>query len=222
LLQLLKFYNPTYFIKIKEQTTFTGGITEDGRVLSCGDEIIRQKVKAVFFSEITTFIIPKCEETHARDQLLELQKDYPERKLKLIHAEDIHDILNRRDVVDIRKQKLVVRTGKFVRKNWVSAVVTVLLAILFGYLFVVDWDDNPAILENNGTTLYVKNKNGKILWTRKRTDGKNIISESVQKIVDINSDGINEILLTGEPAQSLHYGEFLGRIICLNFMGEKI
>ena len=118
--QLLKFYNPTYIINIKEQTAFTGGITEEGKVLPCGREITKQKVKAVFFSEMNSFVVAKDDEIPAREQLLELHKEYPLRNLKLIPVEDINDVLNRRDVVDIRKQKLAVRTVKFVRKNWVS------------------------------------------------------------------------------------------------------
>ena len=134
--QILKFYNPAYIINIKEQSAFTGGVTETGEVLCTSEEIIKRKVAAVFFSEINTFVFPKCEETYAYFALTQLKKSYPDRKLKLIPVEEINDVLNRRDVVDITKQKLVVRSGKFVRKNWISAVATVVLAILFAFLFV--------------------------------------------------------------------------------------
>ena len=131
--QLLNFYNPTYVISIKEKTTFTGGMTETGKVLPTGEEIIKQKVNAVFFSEMNTFVVPKKDESFALYKLYELKAQYPKRNLKLILVEDIIDVLNRRDVVDIKKQKLIVRTGKFVKKNWISAVVTVLLAVLFAF-----------------------------------------------------------------------------------------
>ena len=126
--QILKFYNPAYIININEQSAFTGGVTEAGEVLCTSEEIIKRKVAAVFFSEINTFVFPKCEETYAYFALTQLKKSYPDRKLKLIPVEEINDVLNRRDVVDVRKQKIVVRSGKFVKKNWISAVATVLLS----------------------------------------------------------------------------------------------
>jgi hypothetical protein len=219
--QLLKFYNPTYIIKIKEQTAFTGGMTESGKVLPIGEEIIKQKIKAVFFSEMNTFVIPKCEEAAAKTQLTEFKKNYPNRNLKLIPAEDIADVINRRDVVDIRKQKLIVRTGKIVKKNWVSAVVTVLLAILFAFLFVMDFDDNPTSLTTDGNALFVKNKNGKVLWTKK--GGMDIeasynerILFSYCRIIDIDGDGENEVLYrSGEEANNP--GNRIGsKLVCYN------
>jgi len=107
--ELLQFYNPTYKIGIKKQTAFTGGLTETGEVLCTSEEIIKQKIAAIFFSEINTFVFPKCEETYAYFALTRLKKTYPGRKLKLIPVEDINDVINRRDVVDIKKQKLIVK-----------------------------------------------------------------------------------------------------------------
>ena len=163
----------------------------------------------------------------AHDQLLQLKNEYPNRNLKLIPVEDIGDVLNRRDVVDIRKQKLVVRTGKFVKKNWVSAVVTVLLAVIFAFLFVMDFDDNPAVIENNGLSLLIKNRNGKILWAKML--GRNLPTEfgtrlldNYVKIVDINGDGNNEILMCKQILITKEYGDEGGSILCLNKLGELI
>ena len=127
---LLNFYNPSYIINLKSQSAFTGGVLKSGEVLCTSEEIIKRKVMAVFFSEISTFVFSKCEETYAYFSLTQLKQKYPKRKLKLIAVEDINDVLNRRDVVDIKKQKLVIRTGKFIKKNWISAAATVLLVIL--------------------------------------------------------------------------------------------
>ena len=80
------------------------------------------------------------------EKLKELQAEYPKRNLKIIGLTDLHDLFDRRQVVDIRKQKLIVRSGKFVKNNWISAVATVLLAMVFAYLYVMDFDDNPAFL----------------------------------------------------------------------------
>ena len=31
----------------------------------------------------------------------------------------------------------------------------------------MDFDDNPFLLHSDGTTLFIKNKNGKVLWTKR-------------------------------------------------------
>lgn len=224
--ELLKFYNPTYIIKIKGQTAFTGGITESGKLLPTGEEIIKQKINSVFFSVMNTFVIPKCEEAAAQAQLNELKRTYPIRKLKLVAVEDINDVLNRRDVIDIRKQKFVVRTGKFVKKNWVSAVVTILLAVLFAFLFVIDFDDNPAILTFNGDKLFVKNKNSRILWSKKVDLPKDAswrkrLLDNFCCILDTDGDGKNEVLFTGSLV--IEKEKFSDqRLICFNFQGDTL
>ncbi len=201
--QILKYYNPTYLIKIVENSSFTGGVDEKGEILNTGEEIIKRKVSAIIFSQINSFVIPKLEETYAVFTLEQVKKNYPNRKQKLIPVENINDVLNRRDLVDIRKQKAVIRTAKYVKKNWISAVATVLLAIMFSYLFVVDWDDNPAILTTDGSILYVKNKNEKILWRKGiATLNSKIIEQNylncLARIIDIDNDGVNEVLITNQ------------------------
>ncbi len=199
--QILKFYNPAFIINVKEQSAFTGGVTEAGEVLCTSEDIIKRKVAAVFFSEINSFVFPKCEETYAYFALTQLKNSYPGRKLKLIPVEEINDVLNRRDVIKIKKQKLIVRTGKFIKKNWISAAVTVLLAILFGYLFVVDFDDNPAMVFYNSNQIFVTNKNSKKLFSFPFTLQWGKIEEinKYLRILDINNDGKNEILFVESP-----------------------
>lgn len=222
---LLNFYNPSYLINIKSQSAFTGGVLKSGEVLCTSEEIIKRKVAAVFFSEINTFVFPKCEETYAYFSLTQLKQKYPKRKLKLIPVEDINDVLNRRDIVDIKKQKFVVRSGKFIKKNWISAVATVLLAILFAYLFVMDFDDNPAILKAEGGVLYVKNKNGKVLWTKLVNVSKAEIQSNRfknAKIVDIENDGKNEVLICGERDANNNFLINSAAVTCYNSEGIEI
>jgi len=224
--QLLKFYNPVYVINIKEQSAFTGGVNDEGKILTTGEEIIKQKVKAVFFSEIKNFVIPKFEESYAYFALAKLQKDYPKRKLKIIPVEDLNDVVNRRDLIDIQKQKLVVRSGKFVKKNWISAVVTVLLAMLFSYLFVMDFDDNPVSFYADGQSIYFKNKSGKILWkkdfnlSKRYIDSPNYLKGLV-KIVNIDSDEQNEVLFA-QLDDSLSKEKNFCDIKCYSSKGELI
>lgn len=217
--QVLKYYNPTYVIKIGEKSSFTGGVDEKGEILNTGEEIIKQKVSSIFFSAINYFVIPKLEETYANFTLAQLKKKFPNRKLKLILAEDINDVLNRRDIVDIKKQNIVVRSGKFVKKNWVSAIAVVLLAILFAFLFVMDFDENPASLYSDGAKLFVKNKSGKVLWTLSVNQNIDILVypeliKNFAKILDFNNDNENELLYVQTAADERNKKQDRGTIIC--------
>lgn len=164
--ELLTYYNSQTVLNPIEGVAFTGGLIESGNVHKVSKEIVEKKVEISFYSNCKKIAIPKEDEAFALHNLDELFKLYPKRKLKIVGVGNLDEILLRRDLVEIKKQKLIVRTGKFVKKNWVSAVVTVLLAVLFGYLFVLDWDDNPASLTADGSTLFVINKNGKVLWKK--------------------------------------------------------
>lgn len=216
--QILKFYNPTFIINISEGSAFTGGIDTKGNVLNTGEDIIKRKVAAIFYSELNSFVLPKLEESYAYFALEQLRKVYPQRKLKLIPAEDIDDILNRRDLVEIKKQKAIVRTGKFVRNNWISAVATVLLAILFGYLFVMDFDDNPASILADGSKVYIKNAKGRILWSEEfplleqMTNKKGFLDRFI-KIIDMHDERQNEILFIDRNSN---------RLDCFDYQKKKL
>lgn len=231
LMQLLKFYNPTYIIKIKELTAFTGGISDTGQILPTGEEIIKRKVNTVFFSEISTFVIPKCEETNAQDRLDKLKENYSNRNLKIVPIDNISDVLNRRDLVDIRKQKLIMRTTKFVKKNWVSALAVIFLTILLSLYLTMDLDDNPTSFDTEGLLLFIKNKNGKVLWTKKLDEyitkelGTQLLDNYI-KILDINNDKSNEVLLCKQMLDvkeyNEEYGDEVGSVLCLNKRSKLI
>lgn len=226
--QLLMFYNPAYIIKIKELSAFTGGVTEPGTVLTTGEEIIKQKVAAVFFSEINSFAFPKSEENYVRFALAQLKNQYPKRALKIIPVEDVYDVLNRRDLVEIKKRNPVVRTGKFVKKNWITFSLLIVITAMAYFTSWWDFDDNPVKLQHKGRFLYVMNKNEKVLWKKFMFYDAGI-GEGVgqlrisAKIIDINSDGINEVIIANEADTTKNnYGNCITRIACYNNYGDSV
>ena len=225
--EILRFYNSQTILKPIGNAAFTGGVKEDGDINPVSKEIAGKKVEIAFYSNCSTLAVPKEDENYAVVKLEELKKQYPLRKLKVVGVKDLDEILLRRDLIEIKKQKLVVRTGKFVKKNWVSAIVTVLLAILFGYLFVVDFDDNPAILATDGGTLFVKNKNGKLLWTKKVGFPQDVISNnkilfSTSRIVNVNNDGINEVVYCGNIKSTNLNIQSGSEIVCYSYKGDML
>ena len=224
---ILKHYNSATVVNVNNSIAVTGGISSNSKIVSTSKTIMGMKLETVFFSDVQIFCVPKTDEIWAEEKLEELKNNYPNRDLRIIGLTDLNDLLDRRQIVDIRKQKLIVRSGKFIKKNWVSAVVSVLLAILFTSLFVMDFDDNPAILTIEGTTLFVKNKNGKILWTKLVDLVKaDINSENPYprdaRIIDINGDGKNEILLTREIDKKIQSVRDYSLLTCYDKNGKVI
>lgn len=177
---------------------FTGGVSENGELLSTGKEIIKKKINTIFFSDSKVFIFHKSEEKYAENFLKGLKEKYPNRNLKLEVFENIESILNRRDLIEIKKQKLIIRSAKFVKKNWKSAVAAILLAVLFSFLYLIDLDDNPYSYYSDGAYTHIRNKNSKTLWSIKErltNYGLNLdLSKKNMRIFDINNDGINEVI----------------------------
>jgi hypothetical protein len=200
--ELLKFYNPPFQILNKSQSAFTGGVTEQGKVLNTGEDIIKQKVKAVFFSDVKNFVIPKLEETYAQFALTQLKEKYPNRNLKIIPVEDFDDILNRRDLVEIKRINPIKRTGRFLRKNWVSSTFLIIILALIYFANLWDFDDNPQVLKYENQYIKVQNKNGKTLWSIKvygevlSTLNYNIVKKRFGILIDINGDNINEVIFS--------------------------
>lgn len=202
--QLLQFYNPPYVIKIKEHCIFTGGLDSRCGVTSVGGENAMLKTRAVFFSGADTFVFPVADESAVKTAAGELKTEYEKRKLKLIPAEDFSDVLNRRDLVEVKKRNILARGGKYIRKNWMAAAASLVLTALLSFLFVFDFDDNPALVTSDGTMLHFKNKNGKILKSVYYPDFPDVSynpngMRSVVQFIDINNDQEKEIIMLRPP-----------------------
>ncbi|HCY74616.1 MAG TPA: hypothetical protein DHV28_01725 [Ignavibacteriales bacterium] len=224
---LLKHYNSSTIVNINGCIAVTGGIDKNSKILSTGKTTIESKVETVFYSDAHIFCVPKSDEMWAEEKLKEMKLLFPERDLRIIGLADLYDLLDRRQIVDVRKQKLVVRTGKFVKKNWVSAAATVLLAILFAYLFVMDFDDNPDSYYADGNNIYVLNKNGKKIWSYNCTIAKYVYTDANAlkyyiKFRDIDDDGINEIFYVDPAINNTHNKTYQSTLIGLKNLKDTL
>lgn len=223
--ELLKYYNSQTILKPIGGVVFTGGILENGELNPVSEEIIKKKVQIAFYSNCSTLVVPKDDETFALHKLEEIRNEFPHRSLRIVGVKDLNEILFRRDLVEINKQKLVVRASKFVVKNWAGVVFAVVLTVLLTYIFALDFDDNPAIVEADSQSLYVKNRNGKILWIKNVTMPKEASSNSnilygATRIVDINNDGKNEVLYRGGEYTTIPNINTRPGITCTHHKGE--
>lgn len=199
---LTKLYNLPYSIKINQGIVTTGQVNQSGEILSVGNSI-GLKTEAVFFSPAQIFVIPKADEQLAQNKLNELKEIYPERKLKIIPSENVDELLDRRNLIDIKKISPFVRVGKAVKRNPVIVLIFLSLFILFGILFYHDYDDNPFQYEVKQNSILIENKYGKLLWNIKgHFDLYYLQSYDARvKILDVNNDGKNEVLFSSNQLQ---------------------
>jgi hypothetical protein len=225
--QLTILYNLPFLVNIKNNIASTGGINSDGDILSITKEYIERKVEVVFYSSIEIFIVSKEDEQYANEKLIQLRSLYPQRNLKIIGVSDLDDIINRRNLINILKQNPLVRSIKASVKNWQVTLLIAILYIIIAITLFRSFDNNPAILENHGKILLVKNKSGKILWTKRVGYDPLLFKteynlESLQRIIDIDNNGTNEVILTNESAEELKSLDYYGRAASFNSEGKII
>ena len=215
---ILKHYNAPVIINTKGIVALSGGIDRDNNIISIGYEFIEKKVETVFYSDAKLFCIPKVDEVLAEEKLKSLSEKYPKRKLKIIGIEDLEDLLSRRNIVEIKKYNWFERTLRYIINKWQSFLIASIFSVILLFIFAIDFDDNPIMFEQDGKLLNIQNKNGKVLWTaRLNFDPKSGIDDRrrySRKIVDINGDGINEVILAEEELDFKNYDT--GRVVCFD------
>ena len=192
-------YNLPYIIHIKSRIASTGGVNNLGKVTSVGANNICCKVETAFYSYCESLIIPEADEIDAKQKLNDLKEKYPSRLLRLIPVESLTDLLERRNLVDIKKQSHIVRTTRSIKKNWVASFLLLLLTLILIFFLLRKLDDNPYMYEQTENEILIKNKSGTNLWNIKFPNNIEIFREAASiesylRILDVNDDGINEVL----------------------------
>ena len=115
--ELLDYYNSLVVIKTGKGIALTGGLEKDGGLFPTSKEVIEKKVENVFFSPIQTFVMPEEDLPFAEEKLKTLEGDFPSRKLNLTGIKTFDDLLDSRKLIDIKKQKIITRTAKGIKKT---------------------------------------------------------------------------------------------------------
>lgn len=218
--ELLNYHNAAIHFNAPAITAYTGGIKSTGEISSVSEKIIEAKTTAVFFSGIKTFSVPSDDLQAALNTLMRLNEKYPERKLRIRAVEDFDDLINRRNLVDIKKISPVVRGGRFLRKHSATVFITLILFIVIMLSGIIDFDKNPAAIAYENQHIKVYNKNKKLLWSEKSNtlfefllDGEKI-KKQYAILYDVNDDGKNEIILSNKLfGQKMNEPEY-NNIVC--------
>ncbi len=219
--------NMPIVLRINPGLVSTGGMNSSGDILPVSDEIIITKLRTVFFSDRTMFIVPEANLGAAQQELNRLLADYPARNLKLAGLHSLDDLLDRRSLVHIHRQsppRRVLKSMQLHPAAFSLLLLVMLLSVLSGLLLIKEMDGNPAILENKGDLLTIKNKAGKVLWTKPYhplpTDEP--VRKEIIRLIDVDSDGSNEVLVCDEPSGSLAKACDTGRLACFDARGRLI
>ncbi len=223
--ELVAFYNASVLISIKDNIAITGGFNSIGNAITIENQIIKTKLEMVFYSFIKTFIVPEENKASSINQLKELQKFYPKRDLEVVGINNLTDIINRRDLIAIKKQNPVIITAKYVKKNWAVSLLLLAFLLLTGHFYEINFDDNPAILRIDGNNLLVENSNGKVLWGKKiEVDQQFALSTLKEnaKIIHIIGNNKNEVLFCRIDQSALINKKEYGSIFCFNYLGKEL
>ncbi len=213
--ELLNYYNSPVVIKTGKGMALTGGLEKDGGLFPTSKEVIEKKVENVFFSPIQTFVMPEEDLPFAEEKLKTLEGDFPSRKLNLTGIKTFDDLLDSRKLIDIRKQKIITRTAKGIKNNKVSVLITTFFILVFAYLIFIKMDTNPAFLQFKKNVVFVKNQYDQTLWTTRFAAEYGFV-RNANKLVDINHDGINEVIISMELPGDTTITEKNFGIVCYN------
>jgi len=220
--ELLQFYNTPFAVKIPQVVAATGGMNNKGEILSVSKDLIKQKTRVVFFSSADILIVPKDDEASALEELIELNKEFPKRALRIIGLPDLNDLLDRRTLVEIQKQSVPKRAINTARKHWINTLSIILLTIFFSLLITQDWDNKPTIVKLVENRISVQNKNEKELFSKSATETILYQFEQKARLIDINKDGVNELILTAENKYNLRNTYPKDTVRCYNNFGKLI
>ncbi|MCX7875887.1 MAG: hypothetical protein N2321_06930 [Melioribacteraceae bacterium] len=199
IIELTNIHNLPIKINIQNKIALTGAVDNAGNTSPIEEDILKQKIEAVFFSPINIFVLPNSNEPQAKHFISELNKYYPNRKLKLVFVDSFIDILERRSIIEIQKKTFVQRAVKHTASNWVMYLM-VLVFLLMTLVFIRrEFDYNPVKYDFTSNLITFKNSSNITLFSLKDFfDVNNKISEDFLMysilFIDVNKDGINEIL----------------------------
>ncbi|MBK7091949.1 MAG: hypothetical protein IPH59_09565 [bacterium] len=151
----------------------TGGIDQDGNVISVNDATIHAKVERAFFSHVKYLVLPSENVATARQHLDALTSQFPARQLLLLPISSLSAAINDHNVV--RPERVCI--GEFVAKQAVKysrmAKVQVPMLMVLAYLLVCviypkawpwfDW--NPEHVITHGTVIEAVNRRGQHVWS---------------------------------------------------------
>lgn len=180
----------------------TGALDESGAVIPVNDHSFNAKARRAFFSHLKYFVVPSEQAARANLVTEELRKSHPRRRLHVIAAETLEDVLN--DLNVVRSEK--VPPGRYVTRKIIKysratkvqvpllmAMLWVLLALLWPKLFDPTFDWNPQYVRVVGNGFEALNADSVVVWDVEYACDP-LTTESRWDIGNLDEDSENEIV----------------------------
>ncbi|GAB4134758.1 MAG: hypothetical protein Fur0015_07840 [Ignavibacteriales bacterium] len=157
-----------------------------------------------------------------------MKNNFPKRELKHVPIENLDELTERRSLVDIKKQKFIVRAGRGLIRNKISFLLIALILLILTYFSFYEFDDNPYTYKVTEHAIMIQNKSGKNLWNIQgyldiEWAGFNLSTMQRIKIVDFNSDGKSEILFCFDSNNPVYSNENSPYgLVILDYKGKEI
>ncbi|MBN8545243.1 MAG: hypothetical protein J0L60_03830 [Ignavibacteria bacterium] len=201
--ELTRIFNTNLVLSLAPRLAFTGATDISGGVKPVGKRHIARKTRAVFYSGVSRFIVTKADEIAALAEVSKLQKRMPERNFEVMGVNNISEIINRRDILRISRKPLKERVIEGAQKYRYGSLILLPFLVLLGFLYAREFDTNPVSFELDKTDLKIKNKYGAVLWSWvvHQNIGEQLNIDELKtriRILDVNNDGENEVLASGE------------------------
>lgn len=224
--EINKLLKPNILYHIAPSMAFTGAVNVKGEIKPVGKENIIRKVRSVFFSSVSRFVVSKADEPAALSFITKLRKKWPLRKLEIIGVNNISEIFNRRDIVNISRRPIRDRIKEGVKKYRYVSLMLIPVLVVLGFLSAREFDDNPVTFELEKTNLKILNKYGVVLWSLvvDRNVGLEMNLDELKtriRVIDLDGDGVNEVLCTGDIFE-MWKATSNSSLICLNGDKEEI
>lgn len=207
--ELMKYFELRHNLNFAQNIVSSGSIVESGDTLSMTEEIICTKLKAVFFSKFSIFVLPQNDERAANECYKKLKDKYPKRDLEIIGVKNISDIINLRNLIELKKINLFSWGTRKVLRNKTAVLLLIFSVLLLFIIYFWRMDDNPVRTEFKDNHINVLNKYGEVLWRTKFNLSNDIVKlvpsyiDQKTRIIDVNRDGQNEVLISNSNNGSL-------------------
>ncbi|MBC7348845.1 MAG: hypothetical protein H5U05_02610 [Candidatus Aminicenantes bacterium] len=214
-----------FHFQYSREAAFTGKVDMRGEVLRIAPEALELKVKAVFYSGLNYLVVPSANLKEARGFLYSLLAQHPWRKLELVGVDSVKDILGQSRLCRKVKIPLMAHLSRtmapLIRRGVLAILVVVgtitAFAIISKHPSCHFWKiRNPVILELHNSSLFARNPDRQLLWVfpLRRPFKPDSLQ---QKFVDLDGDGEEEILVSGDY---LSEEKISSELFCLTKSGK--
>ena len=188
---------------LSSDVAFTGSIDKEGRLMPVNGDTLTLKIERAFFSPVKYLVLPIDNHAIAQNALEQLSIKYPNRRLLLVGASHLCDLLENRNI--IRSEKVCIgqlyarRVVKYTRMTKLQ--VPLLLCLLYVLICLIhpkawlwfDW--NPYDVRIVGAGFEVLNADSHVIWS-KTFDCGDIGTETFWKLGNLDDDPENEVAIT--------------------------